>query len=135
MGFFSGRVTCARYRVKGPSPGLFGPEHLERLQAHTVGKHRLASSDGVEVGWTAGDHILDTTFDLAKNVVNDALHFCLRVDTFKLPSELLRAYAQIELEALAAGNPSGRPSARQKSEAREAARNRLETEAQDGRFV
>jgi hypothetical protein len=135
MGFFSGRVTFARFRVLGPSPGLFGPEHLERLQAHAIGKQRVASSDGVEVGWTAGDHILDTQFDLAKNVVNDALHFCLRVDAQKVPADLLRAYAAVELAALAKSNPSGIPSARQKREARETARERIEDEAKDGRFL
>jgi hypothetical protein len=135
MGFFSGRVTFARYRINGASPGLFGAEHLERLQANVIGHQKVAASDGVEVGWTAGDHLLDTSFDLAKNLVNDTLHFCMRVDTVRLPSELLRAYTQIELKALAAGNPSGIPSARQKKEARENARTRLEEEARDGRFL
>src|SRR5579862_3307016 len=101
MGFFSGRVTFLRFRVKGKSPRMFGAEHLERLQAHAIGQQRTASSDGVEAGWIAADHILDTRFDLAKNVVNDALHFALRVDTNKLPSDLLRAYTQVELQALA----------------------------------
>jgi hypothetical protein len=135
MGFFSGRVTFARYRVNGPSPGTFGLEHLERLQAHASGRQRLAAADGVEAGWTAGDHLLDTTFDLAKNVVQDTLHFCLRLDTLKLPADLLRAYTQIELQGLTAANPSGRPSAQQKRQAREVARERLETEARDGRFL
>ena len=135
MGFFSGRVTFARYRVLGPTPGMFGEEHLERLQNHAIGKQRVANADGVEIGWTGGDHILDTNFDLAKNIVNDALHFCLRVDTQKIPSDLLRAYGQVELKALAASNPSGIPSARQKKEARETARERLEEEARDGRFL
>src|SRR5262249_22725715 len=135
MGFFSGRVTFARFRVLGPSPGLFGPEHLERLQAHAIGKQRVANSDGVEVGWTAGDHILDTQFDLAKNVVNDALHFCLRVDAQKIPADLVRAYAAVDLAALAKNNPSGIPSAKQKREARESARERIEDEAKDGRFL
>ena len=31
MGFFTGRVTCVRFRVDGPTPALFGPEHLEKL--------------------------------------------------------------------------------------------------------
>jgi hypothetical protein len=135
MGFFSGRVTFARYHVNGPSPGLFGPEHLERLQAHAIGKQRVASSDGVEVGWTAGDHILDTAFALEKNVVNDALHCCIRIDSQKIPADLMRAYAQIDLQALAASNPSGLPSARQRREARESARDRIEEEAKDGRFL
>ncbi len=135
MGFFSGRVTFARFKVLGPSPGLFGPEHLERLQGHAIGKSRVAASDGVEAGWTAGEHVLDTTFDLAKNVVSDALHFAIRIDSQKVPADLMRAYAAVELAALAKTNPRGIPSARQKREARDSARQRLEDEAKDGRFL
>jgi hypothetical protein len=135
MGFFSGRVTFARYRVTGPNPGQFGPTHLERLAAHAAGKQRQAAADGVEVGWTAGDHILDTDFDLARNIVDDTLHFAFRVDSQKVPSDLLRAYMLTELKALAAANPSGIPSGRQKKEARQSARERLDEEARDGRFL
>jgi hypothetical protein len=135
MGFFSCRVTCARFRVRGRAPRAFGPEHLENLAAHAIGKQRQAAADGVEVGWTAGDHLLDTRFDLAKNVVNDTLHFGLRIDQQKVPADLLRAYTQVELEGLAAGNPSGLPSNRQRREARARARERLENEARDGRFL
>jgi hypothetical protein len=135
MGFFSGRVTLVRFRVQGANPKLFRPEHLERLKAHAIGKQRTAASDGVEAGWTAGGHLLDTAFDLEKNIVNDTLHFALRLDTTKLPGDLLRAYTQIEIDAAAKGNPSGRPSASQKREARMAARERLEEEARDGRFL
>ena len=77
MGFFSGRVTFARFSVTGRSPGTFGPEHLERLAAHAIGAERSAARDGVEAGWGAGAHVLDTNFDLARNVVNDTLHFTL----------------------------------------------------------
>ena len=135
MGFLTGRVTCTRFHVTGRPPRAFGPEHLDKLAAHAAGKQRTLSADGVEAGWTAGDHILDTRFDLAKNVVNDALQFALRVDSQKVPADLLRAYTQVELEGLAASNPSGRPSARQKREARIAARERLEEEARDGRYL
>ncbi len=135
MGFFTGRVTFARFLVKGRSPGIFGEDYLERLRTHTIGKQRIASSDGVEVGWSGGEHILDTTFDLAKNIVNDTMHFSLRVDAVKIPTDLLRAYAAIELQALASKNPSGRPSNRQRREARDAARQRIEAEASDGRYL
>jgi hypothetical protein len=57
------------------------------------------------------------------------------MDTQKIPADLLRAYTQVELEGVAANNPSGLPSARQKREAREAARERLDKEAADGRFL
>jgi hypothetical protein len=135
MGFFSGRVTCARFRVDGRPPNSFGPEHLEQLSAHAIGKQKIAAADGSLAGWTAGDHILDARFELAKNIVNDTLHFALRIDAQKMPGDLLRAYYQAELDALAAGNPSGRPSARQKREARAAAKERLEAEAADGRYL
>ncbi len=135
MGFFSGRISFARYHVNGPAPGMFGPDHLARLDAHAAGKTRAAGMDGTEAGWTAGDHILDTRFDLAKNIVNDTLQFALRVDQTKVPGDLLRAYTQVELEGLAATNPSGLPSARQRREARANAKERLEEEARDGRFL
>jgi hypothetical protein len=135
MGFYSGRVSCARYRLTGRSPKQFGPDHLDRLAGHAIGRQRTVTADGIQTGWTAGDHILDTRFDLAKNVINDTLHFALRVDSQQVPADLLRAYTQVELEGLAAANPSGLPSARQKREARANAQERLETEARDGRFL
>lgn len=135
MGFFTGRLTCVRYKVQGRAPRSFGPEHLEKLAAHAIGKQRRATADGSQAGWIGGDHILDTKFDLAKNVVNDALHFALRIDTQAIPADLLRAYTQVELEGLAKANPSGFASSRQKREARVLAKERLEEEAKDGRFL
>lgn len=134
MGFFTGRLTFLRFRVDGPATGLFTDDHIDRLAAFAAGRQRIASADGVEVGWSAGEHVLDTEFGLAKNVINDTLHFDLRIDTDKLPTDLLKAYYSVELKALAAGNPSGHPTGRQKREAKEAARERLEHEAKDGRF-
>jgi hypothetical protein len=135
MGFYSGRATFARYRLDRPAPRHFTEQHLARLAEHAAGRQRMISADGVEVGWTAGDHVLDTQFDFAKNVINDQLYFALRTDTAKLPGDLLRAYYAIDLAALARNNPSGHPSARQKREARESARDRLEQEAKDGRYT
>ncbi len=135
MSFLTGRVSYIRYRVTGASPRSFGPDHLKALAAHAVGKQRVADKDGIQVGWAGGEHVLDTRFDLAKNVINDALNFAFRVDSERLPADLLRAYAALELTALAANNPSGIPSGRQKREARENAKERLEEEAKDGRYV
>lgn len=135
MPFLNGRLTCWRFRVKGRAPRSLGPEQIEKLQAFRMGTQRQVSADGVQVGWIALDHVLDTRFDLAKNIINDALHFGLRVDSLAIPSDLLRAYTQVEIEGLAAANPSGHASSRQKREAKQIARERLEREAQDGRFT
>lgn len=134
MGFFSGRVSCLRFKVNGAAPRTFTEEHIDRLADRRAGRQRLASADGIEAGWSAGDHILDTDFALDKNIINDTLHFELRIDTDKLPSDLMRAYYAVELKALTKDNPSGFPSARQKREAKESARERLEEEAKDGRY-
>jgi len=113
---------------------MFDEEHLDRLAARQAGRQRIASADGIEAGWTAGEHVLDTDFQLAKNIVNDTLSFDLRIDSDKLPGDLLRAYYAVELKALSRKNPSGFPSPQQKREARESARDRLEREAKDGRY-
>src|SRR5262245_47148658 len=98
MGFFSGRVTFNRYRVTGRASSHFGEQHVEALEKHAIGKQKIATADGVEVGWTAGDHVLDTRFSLEKNIINDALYFEFRVDQQKIPSDLLRAYMLVELQ-------------------------------------
>ena len=134
MGFFSGKVSFLRFKVNGKAPRAFGEEHIDRLSDRHAGRQRIASADGIEVGWAAGDHILDTDFELAKNIVNETLTFDLRVDTDKLPADLLRAYYTVELKALSKNNPSGFPSSKQKREAKEIARDRLELESKDGRY-
>src|SRR6516164_11222814 len=135
MGFLNGRVTFTRYRISGQSPLPFGEEMLALAEQHVIGRHGATeATDGVSSGWAAGDHVLDLTFDLAKNVINDALHLAIRIDTDKIPGSLLRAYTRIETDARAQLNPSGFPTKAQRQEAKEAARIRAEAEAADGRF-
>lgn len=133
MSFLTGRVSYLTFNVGCAKPA-FDEEYLERLKDRKIGRQRLASADCVEAGWSAGDHILDTDFTLEKNIINDALFFDLAIETDRLPSDMLRAYYAVELKALTKNNPSGFPSAKQKREAKESARERLENEAKDGRF-
>jgi hypothetical protein len=135
MGFLNGRVSYMRFRVSGESPLPFDEETLEKASAHGIGRHGDADpTDGVHFGWSGGNHVLDMTFELGKNVVNDALHLGLRIDSDKIPGDLLKAYTQIELDARAEMNPSGRPTKAQREEAKEAAKVRAEAEAADGRY-
>ncbi len=73
-------------------------------------------------GWAGGEHVLDLTLDAAKNIVDDALHLAIRIDTDKIPAALLRAYTQIEIDAAAQLNPSGIATKGQQQEAKEAAK-------------
>jgi hypothetical protein len=134
MGSMSGRVTFTRYRVGGSSPLPFGEDILELASQHLIGRHGAEAADGVSTGWAGGDHVLDLTIDLGKNVVNDALHLAIRIDADKIPGSLLRAYTQMEIQARAQSNPSGFATKAQKEEAKEAAKARAAAEAADGRF-
>jgi hypothetical protein len=96
---------------------------------------RVAASDGVEVGWAAGESVLDTDFTELKQVWPDHMLFDFWQLTNKLPGDLLTAYYVAELKALSKDNPSGYPSSKQKRQAKEAARERLEDQAKDGRFI
>ncbi len=136
MGFLAGRAAWLRFKVRGQTlTGLvFGQDHLDRLHDNAIGNQKVAAADGVEVGWGAGGSILDTRFEADKNVYPEHLLFDLIAVTDRPPADLFRAYYKVELDAIARNNPSGIASARQKREAKEAARDRLEREAADGRF-
>lgn len=135
MGFWTGRVTFTRYRVGGELPGAFGEEIVEQARGHLIGHNGSPeASDGVATGWAGGEHVLDVTLDAGKNIVDDSLHMAIRIDTDKIPAALLRAYTQIEIDAVAQLNPSGVATKGQRQDAKEAARRRAEAEAADGRF-
>lgn len=134
MGFLSGRVSYERFKVSGRDFSHFDDKHIEILDRHAMGKVGALAADGIEVGFTAGEHILDLSFDLEKNIINDALTWAMRVDTNKVPGDLFKAYMQMELSRLAANNPSGHPTKQQRQEARDAAEERCQDEAKTGKF-
>jgi hypothetical protein len=132
----SGNVTFVRFRPDLAKPRSFDESHLVRLDEHRAGRSdRLPDAENVGGGWAGGAHLLDTAFDLEKNVYPDHLVWDFRIDTNKPPPDLLKAYIAVELKALCRHNPSGLPSAKQKREAKEAARERIEQEGKDGRFL
>lgn len=133
MGFLKGNATFVRFRTNIPRPVTFGESHLVALRERALG--RLAPASDTRVGWAAGESVLDGDFTELKQVWPDHLLFDFWVETSKLPADLLHAYYAADLKALARHNPSGFPSARQKREAKASARDRLEREAADGRFV
>jgi hypothetical protein len=133
VSFLKGSVTFTRFRHDLPKPKNFSEDpHLAALRSRALGRNWL----GVDtlVGWSAGESVLDEAFTELKNVYPDHLAVDLWTQTNKLPGDLLHAYYTADLRALSANNPSGYPSAKQKREARESARDRLEEEARDGRF-
>jgi hypothetical protein len=105
---------------------------LEVLEAHKFGTQKIARPDGAEYGFVAGE-MFDLAFEHGKTLVDGALFFGVRIDSIALPGALIRAYYQQEITAMAAGNPSGFASAKQKKEARETAKEFVLQEARDGK--
>lgn len=134
MGFLSGPVTYQAYHITEGSVDQFSPDELKVLDKFCIGKLEHASQEEATVGFLAGDHLFDGNFGLEKNVINDALHCAIRVDTDRIPGAIRKSWLQMELAALAADNPSGRPTKAQKQEAKEAVEARCEDEIRTGKF-
>ena len=135
MGFFSGRVAFSRFRVNGPSPGsnsapsiwnawtpmpLASTPRRLRRRRNRLDRRRPHSRPCL---WAGKEHRRRRA---ALRPARGYRQAAVRP---------VGAYTQEELVGLAASNPSGRPSARQKRDARQAALQRLEDEARDGRFL
>jgi hypothetical protein len=132
VAFASGPVTFKRLFVDGQIEEQACEALVEALSRHAIGRDSITEADRTQVGWVTGDHILDTEFDFAKNVVGDCLHFALRIDANKTPMELVRSYQK--LNETAALQASGREflSRDERREARDQARSRADREAAAG---
>ena len=81
-------------------------------------------------GWCGGRHLLDRTFD-ADNLFGDAVLMGFRLDAFKLPADLRRAWQLQNEEALSAAEPGSSKSAIRKA-AREEVDDRARREMTSG---
>ena len=134
MGFLAGTTTFERYWItKDPTPAL-GADHIKTLEKFRIGQLEKTADDEPSVGFIAGAHLLDTNFAIEKNILGDALHFGVRVDTDQIPAAVKNAWLQMELLPLTVDNPSGKPTKAQRQEAKEMVEARCAEEAASGKF-
>jgi hypothetical protein len=134
MGFLSGPVTLEAYRISDSETKQFGQGHIKTLKHFAIGQIETSSLDEPMVGFLAGEHLFDLDFDLEKNVIGEALHCGMRIDTNQIPAAVRKAWLRMELAGLMAENPDGRPTRVQRQEAKEAVAARCEDEAQSGKY-
>lgn len=134
MGFMSGRMTFERFQVQGTSPRQFDQEQIRLLEKFAIGQIESASAEAPAAGFLAGKHLFDLNFDLEKNVIVEALHASIRIDTARVPGPLKKAWLEMELATLAADSPNGRVTRAQKQQAKEAVQARCEEEIRAGQF-
>jgi hypothetical protein len=134
MGFASGSVSFRRFKVIGKSPKAVEQSLLDKLEANAIQTSDIGLPEEEEYGWCGGRHVLDAKFSFEHNVFADALHFALRIDTNKVPSELKKAWSMMEEDAVAAENPSGFISKNQKKDVKDSIRQKIDEELRAGRF-
>ncbi len=134
MGFLSGSVTFECFRVRGSDSRQFGPQHIRALERFAVDQLEVSSPEQAVVGFLGGEHLFDHGFDLEKNVIVDALHCAIRIDTNQVPAAVRRAWLQMELAAATAESPHGRPSKAQRQQAKEAVEVRCRQEIREGKY-
>ncbi len=135
MGFLGGSVTFERYRITEDPTGAFSEEHLEKLKKFRIGKSVKNLHEEPATGFSGGAHLLDTDFDAEKNIVGDALHFGIRVDSCQIPGPIKKAWTAIELAGIMKDNAGGRPTKKQREEANEAIEARCAVEAEKGNYL
>lgn len=134
MPFLRGSLGFERFSVAGFEDSAFGDEHIEILAKHAAGKNQSASTENVHIGFLGGNHLFDQDFDLSKNVINDAVHCSVRIDTNQIPAAIRNAWLQMELAGLAKDSEDGTVSKNARKEAKEAVEQRCEVEAASGKY-
>ncbi len=134
MPFLSGSLGFERFSVSGFEPQQFGEVQLEQLEQAACAKFQTTSTETTHVGFLGGEHLFDQVFDLGKNVINDAMHCSIRIDTNQVPAAIKKAWMQMELAARAKDSSTGRPTKSQRQEAKEAVEQRCEVEAATGKY-
>lgn len=134
MPFLSGSLGFERFSVSGFEPQQFGDAQMEQLEQAACAKFQTNSTETTHVGFLGGEHLFDQVFDLGKNVINDAMHCSIRIDTNQVPSAIKKAWMQMELAARAKDSSTGRPTKSQRQEAKEAVEQRCEVEAATGKY-
>src|SRR5208283_2652132 len=127
MGFLSGPVSFRCFQIEGDAKRQFGPSDIKTLEKFAISEI-AATAEQPGVGFLAGEHLLHLAFSLEKNVIGEALHCAIRIDTHQVPAAVRKAWQQLELAALTSDNPGGRPTKAQRQETREAVEVRCQDE-------
>ncbi len=133
MAFRSGSISYARFRVVGDAPATVNDALLATIAENVVRPPSVGAPPEVQVGWCAGQHVFDETFDHETVGFESSLCFGMRIDTNRVPAELKRAYrAMIEREH-ASSSPTGYLNRAEKQAVREEVDDRCKRELADGR--
>lgn len=133
MGLVSGSASFCRYRIDGKFPLAVDDELVAQLSARAFGRV-AGGADGAQAGWISGRHLFDTDLRAERLSFGRYLCFAMRVDRVSIPAGVVRAYVCMEEDAALEASGRAFLSKGERRRAREAAKERAEEEARDGRF-
>ncbi len=134
MPFLRGSLSFERFSVANFGSDFFDDSHIEAMQRQVAGNVETTSEENVHIGFLGGDHLFDQTIELGKNVINDAVHAAVRIDTNQIPPAIRNAWLQMELAGLAKDLPNGKLTKAHRTEAKEAVEARCLAEAATGKY-
>lgn len=137
MPFRSGAISYRRFAVTGDAPNLLQGTAFDALREHALGELEPMKPGETHVGWTAGRHLFDRTFDFERIGFGGGMLLGFRADSVRIPPEIKKAYIAMaedaRLEPAKGGGGAFLPR-NAKKEAREEALRRLEEEISEGRY-
>jgi hypothetical protein len=136
MPFRSGSISYRRFSVSGETPNLLDAKVYDALREHALGELEPIKPGETHVGWTAGRHLFDRSFDYERIGFGGGMMLGLRTDTVRIPPEIKRAYIAMAEDARLEPSKDGGTylSRTGKKEAREDALRRIDEEIAEGRY-
>ena len=92
MGALNGSLSYSRFFVEGELPPDYKAVFEEAVQHRAFEPLDAAGEDDERMGWCSIEHPLDTEFDQGKLFYNEYLNVALRVDKWRIPGAILKAY-------------------------------------------
>ena len=137
MPFRSGAITYRRFDVTGERPDMLKQELFTSLRESALGELEPIKPGETHVGFTAGRHLFDRSFDYERVGFGSGLLLGYRVDSVRVPPEIKKAYIAMAEDARLQPSKDGLGSylpRTAKKEAREDAMRRIDEEITEGRY-
>ena len=137
MPFRSGAITYRRFAVTGERPDMLKQELFASLRDSALGELEPIKPGETHVGFTAGRHLFDRSFDYERIGFGSGLLLGYRVDSVRVPPEIKKAYIAMAEDARLQPSKDGLGSylpRTAKKEAREDAMRRIDEEITEGRY-
>lgn len=137
MPFRAGAITYRRFAVTGERPDMLKQELFQALRENALGELDPIKPGEIHVGFTAGRHLFDRSFDYERIGFGSGLLLGYRVDSVRVPPEIKKAYIAMAEDARLQPSKDGLGSylpRTAKKEAREDAMRRVDAEISEGRY-